>query len=124
MQQGQYTATTHHFEQLRADLRDDTKTHGMSKSYRKDVVLSFLNEHRLALPPSVLYRNLRLLENATFSQNTMENYLSQLESDGLVKRVDPKQLADRKVNTVDDGRGYYLITEAGVAAAPDELKLA
>lgn len=124
MQQSQYQATTHHFEQLRADLNDGAKTDGMGKSHRKEVVLAFLDEYRLALPPTVLYRNLRLLENATFSQNTMENYLWELEADGLVKRVDPKQLEDRQIETPDDGRGYWLITEAGVAAAPDDLKLA
>ena len=118
--QAQYDATGRYFEQLRADIRRGTNRMDMGKSDRKDLVVQFLAETRLALPPAVLYRNLRLRHNATFSEKSLSNYLSELEADGLVKRVDPEALAKREVVAVGENeRGYYLITEAGVEAAPD-----
>ena len=94
----------------------------MGKSDRKGLVLRFLAETRLALPPVVMYRNLRLRQNATFSEKSLGNYLAELEADALVKRVDPSALEDREIKPVEeDSRGYYLITEAGVEAAPSEV---
>ena len=118
--QAQYDATGRYFEQLRANIRHDSNCMDMGKSDRKDLVVQFLAETRLALPPAVLYRNLRLRQNATFSEKSLSNYLTELEEDGLVKRVDPEALASREVVAVGENeRGYYLITEAGVEAAPD-----
>jgi DNA-binding PadR family transcriptional regulator len=124
MLESQYRATTAYFQRLRQHICDAANTANMGKQHRKRLVLSFLSSHRLALPPAVLYRNLRLRENATFSQNSMETYLSELEADGLVKRVDPEALETRDVEQIEEGRGYYLITEAGVAEAPDDSLLA
>lgn len=91
----------------------------MGKADRKALVLEFLASTQLALPPSALFRNLRLRCNATFSESSLENYLAELEADGLVRRVDPEALADREIKELDDGRGYWLISDAGAAAAPD-----
>ncbi|MDB2293697.1 hypothetical protein PM085_15680 [Halorubrum ezzemoulense] len=85
----------------------------MGKSDRKALVLQYLVHTRLALPTAVLYRNMRLRQNATFSESTLKNYLSELEEEGLIKRVDPEAMAERKVVEVDNGRGYWLATEAG-----------
>jgi hypothetical protein len=123
MLESQYRATTSYFKQLRQHISQPAKTGGMGKQQRKRLVLSFLASHRLALPPAVLYRNLRLRKNATFSQNSMETYLSELEADGLVKRVDPTALESRDVEQITNGRGYYLITEAGLNAAPADTAL-
>ena len=92
--------------------RDDRHDE-MGKSDRKALVLQYLVHTRLALPTAVLYRNMRLRQNATFSESTLKNYLSELEEEGLIKRVDPEAMAERKVVEVDDGRGYWLATEAG-----------
>ena len=120
--QAQYNATTRYFEQLRDDLSRDGLHDRMGKSDRKGLVLQFLAETRLALPPVVLYRNLRLRENATFSEKSLGNYLAELEAEGLVKRVDPAALENREIKALDgENRGYYLITEAGVEAAPSEV---
>jgi len=119
---GQYHATTSYFKQLRCDLNPGGEWAGMGKADRKEMVLQFLAETRLALPPAVLYRNLRLRQNATFSEKSLGNYLSELETEGLVKRVDPDALERREIVTVGaDARGYYLITDAGVEAAPDSF---
>jgi len=81
-------------------------------------VLTFLAETRLALPPKALFRNLRLQENATFSEKSLNNYLAELDAEGFVRRVDPEAIEQRNIIEVgDDERGYYLITEAGVEEA-------
>jgi len=90
----------------------------VGKRERKRLVLAFLAETRLALPPKALFRNLRLRENATFSEKSLNNYLAELEAAGLVTRVDPEALEARSVCEVGaDERAYYLVTEAGVAEA-------
>jgi len=90
----------------------------MGKRERKRLVLSFLAETRLALPPKALFRNLRLQENATFSEKSLNNYLAELEAGGFVKRVDPEAIEERTIREVDvDERGYYLITGDGVEEA-------
>jgi hypothetical protein len=92
----------------------------MGKPERKALVLAFLDNTRLAFPPRVLYRNLRLVENATFSENSLGNYLDELIDEGLVQHVDPAALADRRVVDADpDDRGYYLITRAGAEEVND-----
>jgi len=53
----------------------------MGKVDRKAMVVQYLVHTRLALPTAVLYRNLRLRQNATFSESTLKNYLSELEEE-------------------------------------------
>lgn len=91
----------------------------MSKEDRKQLVLGYLAHTNLALPPAVLYRNLRLLQNATFSERTLGNYLEELADDGLVMRIDPDAMADREVVELDSGRGYWVATDAGRDAVDD-----
>ena len=92
---------------------NDTKKDSMSKTDRKQLVLAYLAHKRMALPPAVLYRNLRLQMNATFSQKSLDNYLSELAAEGLLMRVDPDAMADRELVEVDSGRGYWMATEQG-----------
>ena len=93
----------------------------MPKEERQRLVLDFMARHELALPPRVIFRNLRLRHNATFARRTLVNYLDDLVEDGLLMRVQPNKLEDREL-VAADGSGYYLITDAGYeSAAPDEL---
>jgi len=92
---------------------NDAKKDPMSKTDRKQLVLAYLAHKRMALPPAVLYRNLRLQMNATFSQKSLDNYLSELAAEGLLMRVDPDAMADRELVEVDSGRGYWIATEKG-----------
>ncbi len=93
----------------------------MGKEDRKALVLQYLVHTRLALPTAVLYRNLRLRQNATFSESTLKNYLSELETEGLLKRIDPEAMTERKVVQVDDGRGYWTATDRGREEADDSF---
>lgn len=88
----------------------------MSKAERKRVLLEFLAEHSLALPPAAIHRNLRLHERLVISDSTVENYLEEFVDEGLVMRVDPESLEERNVVSLSPdsgGRAYYLITEEG-----------
>ena len=93
----------------------------MGKADRKQLVLGFLVHHGLALPPAALYRNLRLHHNATFSAKSLDNYLDELDTEGLVVRIDPDAMEERAVKPIDGGRGYWLPTEAGIEAADDSF---
>lgn len=113
--EGSYCANEGYFEQIRDYKRNRGQSLTMGKRERKRLVLAFLAETRLALPPKVLFRNLRLQENATFSEKSLNNYLAELEADGLVTRVDPEAIEERTIRELDaDERGYYLISEQGV----------
>lgn len=93
----------------------------MSKEDRKALLLAYLVHTGLALPPSVLYRNLRLHQNATFGEKTLHNYLDELGDEGLVKRIDPAAMEQRKVVEIDDGRAYWMATDAGREQASDSF---
>jgi len=105
--------------------QDNTRTQKepaqMGKQDRKALVLQYLVHTRLALPPAVLYRNLRLRQNATFSESTLKNYLDELEAEGLIKRVDPEAMVEREAVAVENGRGYWMATERGRQACDDSF---
>jgi len=91
----------------------DSKSKLMSKEDRKQLVLEYLAHTGLGLPPLALYRNLRLRQNATFSEKTLYNYLEELEADDLVMRIDPDAMVDRELKEIDDGQAYWIATESG-----------
>ena len=97
------------------------KTTDMSKADRKALLLGYLVHTGLALPPAVLYRNLRLQQNATFGEKTLNNYLDELADEGLVKRIDPHAMEHREVVEIEDGRGYWIATKAGREESKDSF---
>jgi hypothetical protein len=95
----------------------------MGKEERVRVVLEFLAEHGLALPPRAIFRNLRFHQNITFSLQSVENYLEELSNDGYVERVNPAALEKRQVEEVpadNSMKAYYVVTEAGRQHLRDE----
>lgn len=109
-----------HIEQSTGSFTTSRNPENMGKRERKLVLLEFLAEHGLALPPAALHRNMRLMENITFSQRSLEKYLNELATEGLVDRVRPEPLADRELETLDpesNKKAYYIITDEGVAIA-------
>lgn len=105
----------------KGNILPGTRRDNMSKEDRKALVLQYLVHTGLALPPAVLYRNLRLRQNATFSESTLGNYLDELDAEGLVTRIDPEAMVERKVVEIDEGRGYWTATERGREAASDSF---
>jgi len=89
----------------------------VSKQERKQVVLSFLASHDLALPPKVIYRNLKFRHRITFGGTTVENYLDEFVEEGLIKRVNPAALEAGEAVEVppenNEVRAYYVLTDAG-----------
>lgn len=71
----------------------------VGKEERKRQVLKLLVESGLALPPAVIFWNCKD-RGSTFERRTVDNYLSELEEDGYIKKV-------------DQDRGYYKATEKG-----------
>jgi DNA-binding PadR family transcriptional regulator len=92
----------------------------MTKAERKRVLLEFMAQHKLALPPAAIHRNLKLHEELHISPSTVENYLEELLEEGYVTRVDPEPLQQGEISSLsadEAGRAYYLITEDGVEEA-------
>lgn len=89
----------------------------VTKEDRRDQVLKFLEEHRLALPQRAIYRNLRLHYGITFGYSSVDNYLDEFVEEGLCRRVNPKKLDERKLVDMPSGKNqpaYYIITEDGI----------
>jgi predicted transcriptional regulator len=75
-----------------------------------------MDAHALALPPGVIYRNMRFHHNVTFSYSSIDNYLDEFVADGLVRRVEPASLETREpvdLPADDTKKGYYIITDKG-----------
>ena len=119
--EGSSRATSHKTTRSRPLKSNAPERDAMSKEDRKALVLQYLVHTRLALPPSVLYRNLRLRQNATFGSSTLDNYLEELHEEGLITRIDPEAMEDRELVEIDEGRGYWVATEAGRETASDSF---
>jgi len=91
----------------------------MAPEDRRHEVLTFMAEHRLALKPAAVYRNLSLHRHITFGQATVLNILQELTESGDLRRVDPDALGDRQLVDLapDEGRGVYIVTEEGIERA-------
>lgn len=85
---------------------------GVGKEERKQRVLAFLVDCRLALPRMTLFRNLSY-QGADFSDSSLKNYLAELRAEGLVERIDAEAFADGRVEVFDDDPGYWLATVEG-----------
>jgi predicted transcriptional regulator len=86
----------------------------MVKSERKELVLRFMEKNSLALPPILVYRNLRLHRSLRVGKETVKNYLTELKEEGLVLRIDKQALDDGEIKEAEpDDRAYYIINDKG-----------
>ncbi len=74
----------------------------MTTAEREEAILQFMAEHELALPLTPIYENLRRKRDITFSKRTVKRRLESLQEDGYVQWL-------------DIGRGYWEITDEGLA---------
>lgn len=72
----------------------------MSKERRIETILQFLHDRKVALPPKVLYDNLVLYGDITFSYRTVKRLLGEMREDG-------------RVEYLDMGNGYYKVSDDG-----------
>ena len=90
---------------------------GMPPEERREVVLEFLSDHSIALPPKAIFRGLKIERGATFSYRTTQTILSELEEQGLVARVDKAELDNGNIEPIPEDeagkRAYYMITMDG-----------
>jgi predicted transcriptional regulator len=85
---------------------------------RRVLVLEFLAEHDMPLPPLAIYAGLVRHHRITFSYRTVQNILSDLTEGGDLYRVDTSDLRDGEITPIGDDdssrrRAYYHITEQG-----------
>jgi len=72
----------------------------MTKEDRREVILQFLADTGLALPPAPLYYNMKETMFVTFSKRTLVRHLKEMREEGLVTKV-------------EEGDGYWKITDEG-----------
>lgn len=72
----------------------------MAKEDRKRVILRYLDENDVALPPKVLYDNLIEYRDITFSYQTVKRLVREMRDNGRLRQL-------------DYGKGYYQITDDG-----------
>jgi len=90
-----------------------TKGESMAKEDRKQLVLDILIESDLALPKAAIFRNLKV-RGATFERRSVDNYLSELAEEGLVRKVDVEALESGEIVETDMSEsGYFIATELG-----------
>ncbi|WP_424001156.1 hypothetical protein ACOZ4I_15615 [Haloarcula salina] len=86
----------------------------MTKEDRRQQLLEFMKEHPLALPPLLIYRNLKLHKDVTFTADSVRNYLDEFAEEGLVLMVEKEPLDEGKLVEAEAGtRPYYIISEDG-----------
>lgn len=73
----------------------------MPPKERDQLILRFLNNHDIALPPTPLFFNLKRKHSVTFSKKTLRRRLISLRDRGLV-------------DYIDEGDGYYAINDDGL----------
>lgn len=101
-------------------MNDEFDSDDMGKEDRQRQVLQFMAEYPLAMPPTLIYRNLKLHKNITFSDQSVENYLDEFVERGWVDRVEKSPLdAGNLIEADDDSRAYYIITEEGLDAVEE-----
>lgn len=94
----------------------ETNPDDMTKEDRRRIVLLALADHGWAMPPSVIFRNLKFHQDITFEQRSLTTYLDEFVEEGLVRRIDPKKLPEKELTDLDEGsdrRAWYIITEDG-----------
>jgi len=108
-------ATNHKHAQNTGVIGYVPEKQDMAPEDRRHEVLTFMSEHRLALKPTTVHRNLCLHRHITFGQATVANILQELTEAGDLRRVDPTRLPDRQLVDLDsdEGRGVYIVTEQG-----------
>jgi hypothetical protein len=85
----------------------------MAKEDRKRLVLEVLGESGVAMPRTVLLRNVKF-RGGRFERTSLGNYLDELMAEGLVKKIDPAAMEAREEVVVDsEQKGYFIATEAG-----------
>lgn len=99
----------------------------MPPKERERLVLEFLAEHGIPLPPKAIYRGLKVERDITFAYRTVQNILGRLNEEGHVMRVDKDALDEGRIRPLPEGetdrRTYYFITDEGrerIDRDPDE----
>jgi len=86
---------------------------------RRDLVLSFLVEVDIPLPPTAVYAGIRRKYNATFAYRTTQEILKDLVDEGYAIRVNTKQLREKgDIKEIENDpdrrkRAYYFPTDEG-----------
>jgi Fe2+ or Zn2+ uptake regulation protein len=75
----------------------------MEPNRRDEAILAYLADTGLALPPKVLYYNMKVDRNITFSERTLKRRLKLLMEAGLVDRVEG---TDGYYRLSPDGQGH------------------
>lgn len=94
-------------------MDSDDNAERVAREERLRLVLKYLVETESALPPAVIFRNLKL-RGATFERRSVTYFLGDLHERGLAEKVDTGALESGRVVAADHGEpGYWMATDAG-----------
>ncbi len=83
----------------------------------RELVLIFLHQHGLPLPPVVIHRGLQVENTLAPSHRTIMRILDELTENGEIMRCDLDALDDGRIEPLapgeDPDRAWYFITDAG-----------
>ncbi|MFC7077886.1 hypothetical protein [Haloarcula halophila] len=95
----------------------------MPPEARRELVLEFIAEKNIPLPPLAIWAGLNREHRVTFSYRTMQNILSDLVEDGDLFKVDTGNLRDGEITEISGDsssrRAYYFITDKGLERIAD-----
>jgi len=102
----------HPSDKFGGDIYKAADGSGVGKEERKQRVLAFLVDCRLAFPRKALFRNLTY-QGADFSEASLKNYLRELRQEGYVERIDAEKFGEGSVIVSMDDPGYWVATSEG-----------
>ncbi|WP_254271114.1 hypothetical protein [Haloarcula marina] len=98
----------------------------MPPEARREMVLEFVAQQDIPLPPLAIWAGLNRHFRVTFSYRTMQNILNDLVEDGDLFRVDTQKLREGEITPIEGDsssrRAYYFITDAGLERVEKEIK--
>jgi len=97
----------------------------MPPEARRELVLEFVVQHDIPLPPLAIWAGLNRQHRVTFSYRTMQNILSDLVNEGDLFKVDTEKLRGGEISKIEGDsssrRAYYFATEEGMDRVKSEI---
>ena len=97
----------------------------MPPEARREMVLEFVAQQDIPLPPLAIWAGLNRHYRVTFSYRTMQNILSDLVEGGDLFKVDTEALRNGDIEGIEGDtssrKAYYFITDAGLERVENEI---
>jgi hypothetical protein len=114
-----------HFERFGGNKPKVFDGGDMPPEARREMVLEFVAQQDIPLPPLAIWSGLNRHYRVTFSYRTMQNILGDLVDNGDLFKVDTEKLRDGEISEIEGDsssrRAYYFITDSGLSRVENEI---